>query len=154
MRDRDADSRKAEHRCRTRHEQDQSALTPAGCHLLGSAVATPCLGEAPLADRHLDQPIAQLGDRDGERHREHELGHGEADSGELADDLINRPVEQVQAVAAGPDPAQHGVADQLAGERASMNDRRDHTEGGDAGEEKPAAEQPRVEADAEPLAGP
>ena len=66
----------------------------------------------PDADRCLDEAVARLGDHHGDGHRHHELGERQRDLRLLADDLEDRPVVQVQAVAAGADPLQERVAEQ------------------------------------------
>ncbi len=111
--------------------------------------AAPPRADRPLADRRLDEPVAQLGDRQREGHRQDELVDRQSDPGELADDLVDRPVEQVQAVAARADPVEHRIAEEPAEQAGRVGDGHDGHQRGDADPQEPAAEQPRVVADAE-----
>ena len=57
--------------------------------------------------------------------REGELLSGQRQAGLLADDLVDRPVEQVEPVAAGADPLQHRIAERLAHQRSGVGGRGD-----------------------------
>ena len=71
-------------------------------------------------------------------------GSGQRVAGDAPDALEDRPVVQVQAVAAHPDPHQHDVAHRRPGGRAPVRDGRDHGDRRQARDQEPAAEQPRV----------
>ena len=67
-----------------------------------------------------------------------------APPGHPADDLVDRPVEEVDPVRPDADPQQHRVAENAAGPRPAVGDAGDQHQRGEPGEEEPTAEQPRI----------
>ena len=66
-----------------------------------------CLRIGISTNRYENSVITAVSD-----HRGGELGDGQLRTGRVADDLVDRPVEQVQPVRAGADPVEDGVAEQ------------------------------------------
>ena len=117
---------------------------PAGAVGLRPLHSPPPAPERAAPDRRLDRPVRDLGDGHRRGHRHGELGDGQGVAGDAADALEDRPVVQVQPVAAGADPHQHDVAQRRSGDRALMGDGGDDGDGGDAGRQEAATEQPRI----------
>ena len=109
---RDADTGEADQRRADDAEADGSLTPLDGNGGTRPTIAAEPFAEPALADRHLDESVAGLGDRQCERHRPEPLRQRHLHAGLAADDLVDRPVVEVQAVAARADPVEHGVAEQ------------------------------------------
>ena len=76
-----------------------TALRRPGSRSAGSASTT---SEGALADRGLDVAVRELGDDERERDRDHELVELHLLAGDVADQLVDRPVVQVQPYERAP----------------------------------------------------
>ena len=119
---------------------------PAGHRVAPRLQPPPPAPDVAAPDRHLDEAVRRVGDHRGEREREHELGDRQRSAGHAADDLVDRPVEEIDPVRPDADPQQHRVAENGTGPRAAVGDAGDQRQRGEPGQEEPAAEQPWIDA--------
>ena len=97
-----------------------------------------------LAHRRFDKAIARLGNWDRDQEREHQLRNGELDVRLLANDLVDRPMKQIQPIAALTNPREHWITEQIASNRASVCRGSDQKDRCNTGEQEATAEQRRV----------